>query len=82
VAWRRLTVRYPSAGATVRAFSPLFARRRLAAVGALLPPTYAESWAARHPALLRLLDRAERRLETRWPLYALSDHYLMELERR
>jgi hypothetical protein len=56
--------------------------RRVAALGALLPPPYAEAWAARHPKLVEKLDRWERRWETVPPLPWLADHYLMELERR
>jgi SAM-dependent methyltransferase len=79
--WRGLTIRYPSIGETRRAFAPNFAQRRLTGIGALLPPTYAEAWAARHPRLLAALDRCERRFETVPPLPWLADHYLLELER-
>ena len=79
--WRGLTVRYPSIGAVRRAFAPRFVQRRVAAIGALVPPTYAEAWAARHPRLLAALDRWERRAETIPPLPWLADHYLIELER-
>jgi SAM-dependent methyltransferase len=79
--WRGLTIRYPSAGALRRAFAPHFVQRRVAAVGALLPPSYAEPWAARRPRLLAALDRWERRAETLPPLPWLADHYLIELER-
>ena len=54
----------------------------MSAVGALLPPTEWEAWAARHPRLLAALARWERRLETVPPLPWLADHYLLELERR
>lgn len=80
-AWRDLTIRYPSVRDARRAFEPEFRIRRAAAVGALLPPSYAEAWAKRHPALIAALDRAERRWETFPPLVRLSDHYLLELER-
>lgn len=79
--WRGLTIRYPSIGRVRRAFTPHFAFRRVSAVGALVPPTFAEPWAARHPRWLDLLDRLERRAEMRWPLPWLADHYLIELER-
>jgi len=79
--WRGLTIRYPAIGALRRAFAPHFTQRRVAAVGALLPPTYAEAWAARRPRLLAALDRCERRVETVPPLPWLADHYLIELER-
>jgi hypothetical protein len=51
-------------------------------LGVLLPPTYAAEWLARHPRLMNLLQRWERRIET-WPIVPwLGDHYLLELERR
>jgi SAM-dependent methyltransferase len=81
VAWHGLTIRYPSIRAARCAFAPHFRLRRVAAIGALLPPTYAEAWAERHPRLLAHLDAWERRLETRWPLPLLADHYLLEFER-
>jgi ubiquinone/menaquinone biosynthesis C-methylase UbiE len=79
--WRGLTIRYPTIGTTRRAFAPWFEQRRVAAVGALVPPSYAGAWAARHPRLLAALDRWERGIETLPPLPWLADHYLMELER-
>lgn len=80
--WRGLTILYPSIGELERAFAPHFARRRVAAIGALVPPSYAGEWAARHPRLLAALDRWERRLEIVPPLPWLADHFLIELERR
>ena len=82
VEWRGVTVRYPTPAALRRAFAPAFRPLRLSAVGALLPPTEWELWAARHPRMLAALARWERRLETAPPLAWLSDHYLLELERR
>jgi SAM-dependent methyltransferase len=81
VEWRGLRVRYPSIRSLRRALAPGFRVRRVAALGAFLPPSYAESWAGRHPRLIARLDRWERRLETFPPLPWLADHYLMELER-
>ena len=80
--WRGMEIRYPSIGAVKRAFTPAFAARRAVAIGALLPPSYAEPWAQKHPRLLAWLDRWERRFETVPPLPWLADHYLLELERR
>lgn len=79
--WHGLTIRYPSIGAVRRAFAPHFTARRVAAIGALVPPTFADAWARRHPRLLAALDRCERRFETVPPLPWLADHYLLELER-
>jgi ubiquinone/menaquinone biosynthesis C-methylase UbiE len=81
VDWRGLRIRYPSIHTLRKAFGPAFRMRRVAALGAFLPPSYVEGWASRHPALLDRLDRWERRLETVPPLPWLADHYLIELER-
>ena len=81
VRWRGLTIRYPAPRRMQRDFAPYFRCVRVSAVGALLPPTYAEDWAARHPRLLERLNAWERRGET-WPLMTcLADHYLLELQR-
>jgi SAM-dependent methyltransferase len=79
--WHGLSIRYPTIGAVRSAFASHFAQRRVAALGALVPPSYAQAWAARHPRLLAALDRWERRAETLPPLPWLADHYLIELER-
>jgi SAM-dependent methyltransferase len=82
VAWRGSTVRYPSIGVLRRAFAAGFTVRRAGGLGVLVPPTYAEGWARRHPRLVERLDRWERRIED-WPVVPwFGDHYLLELERR
>lgn len=82
VAWRGITVWYPSIRSTRRAFAREFRFRQVGGLGALVPPTYAETWARRHRWLVEQLDRWERRIET-WPIVPwLGDHYLLELERR
>lgn len=80
--WRGLLVRYPTPRQAARSLSPWFETRRAWALGALVPPTYVEGWASRHPRALALLDRVERALERVPPLPSLSDHYVLELERR
>jgi SAM-dependent methyltransferase len=82
VAWRGVTVRYPSIHRMRRAFAAEFRVGRVGGLGVLLPPTYAADWVRHHPAAVRRLERWERRIE-RWPIVPwLGDHYLMELERR
>ena len=81
VPWRGTLVRYPSIARLRRAFEPAFRLTRVAAVGALLPPTDLAAWTRRHPRLLSFLARLERRLATMPPLPWLADHYLAELER-
>jgi len=79
--WRGITVRYPTPAAARRALGPVFRVRRTWALGALLPPTYVEAWAARHPRLLDGLDAIERRIEALPGLASLADHYVLELVR-
>lgn len=81
VEWRGQRVRYPSVFRLRRAFAPSFRLLRVAAVGALVPPSYVEAWACRHRAWVERLNRWERRCETRFALPWLADHYLAELER-
>ena len=73
-------MRYPSIRKLRRAFAPAFRLRRAGAVGAFLPPSYAENWAAKQPRTVARLDRWERRLETVPPFPWLADHYLAEFE--
>jgi SAM-dependent methyltransferase len=80
--WRGTRVRYPSIGAVRRAFSASFRQVDVSALGALLPPTYAESCARRHPELVARVDEVEQALEWVPPLPSLADHYLLELVRR
>jgi len=79
--WSGITVHYPSIVEMRRAFAPQFRVLRVSAIGSLLPPPYTEKWTERFPRAIAALDRMERRFETLWPLPALADHYLMELER-
>ncbi|HLV80337.1 MAG TPA: methyltransferase domain-containing protein [Chthonomonadaceae bacterium] len=81
VSWRGLTVSYPTIRKVRRAFAPHFRLLRAAAIGALLPPPYTESWIAQHVRLLDILARWERRVESLPILPALADHYLLEFER-
>lgn len=82
VTWRGLTIRYPSIRTLRRALAAGFRLRRVDAIGALLPPSYMEAWAGRHPHWLERLDRWERRVEALPLLPWLADHYLAEFERR
>jgi SAM-dependent methyltransferase len=79
--WSGISIHYPSIGKTRRAFAPEFRVLRVSAVGALVPPPYTEKGLGCRPRLLATLERLERRFETLWPLPALADHYVMELER-
>lgn len=80
--WRGLRIRYPSIGRVRQVFSDGFQFQRVGALGALVPPPYAESRLGRYPGLLASLNRWERWLESVRPLPWLADHYLIEFTRR
>jgi SAM-dependent methyltransferase len=80
--WRGMDIRYPSIRAMRRRLAPSFDIDRVWALGALVPPSYAEAWARRHPRTLARLASLERRIE-RWPGVAhIADHYVLEVTRR
>ena len=58
---------------------PVVLFRRAAGLGVLLPTTEAGPWIGRHPRLMGVLDRLERRFETVPPLPQLADHVVVEL---
>ena len=80
--WRGLPIAYPQIRELRRVFAPGFRFLGVRAIGVLVPPSYVEGWAARHPRLLAALDAVERRVEALPPFPSLADHFLVELERR
>ena len=79
--WRGLSIAYPPLREIRRLFAPGFRFVGARAIGVLVPPSYVEEWARRHPRLLAALDAAERRVEALPPFPSLADHVLVELER-
>jgi hypothetical protein len=80
--WRGLDVSYPPLRELRRVFAPGFRFAGARAIGAFVPPSYAEAAAVRHPRLLAALDALERRVEAVPPFPSFADHVLLELERR
>ena len=76
---RAFHVRYHRAGALADAMAPWFRLRRRIGVGVTVPPSAAEPWISRHPALVRTLERIDRVLER--PLAPLGDHVIYWFER-
>ena len=73
------TVRYHRARDVARALAPWFALRRRLGVGVFVPPSAAEPWVSRHPALVRALEAMDRLVAR--PLAPLGDHVLYWFER-
>ena len=79
--WQGRPLRYPSVGALRRAAGPALRLERVDALGALLPPPYAEDWAQRHRTTVARLARWERNWATNPVLVRSADHYLAQLRR-
>ncbi len=80
VYWRGITVRYPGIRKTRRSLAPYFRTVRTSALGCFLPPSYAENWAKKHPAMINVLHRLEQRCASFQLAAQLADHYIMEME--
>ena len=76
VAWRGLTIRYPTPRELARQLAPTFTTRRRAALGFALPPSYAAGWLDRSPRSLAVLSALERRFAR--VTAGLADHFLIE----
>ncbi|MBW8769764.1 MAG: class I SAM-dependent methyltransferase [Gemmatimonadetes bacterium] len=76
---RAFDVRYHRGGDLAAAMGPWFRLRRRIGVGVLVPPSAAEPWISRHPALVRTLEQIDRVLER--PLAPLGDHVMYWFER-
>ncbi len=75
------TVRYPGLRTLAAAFAPGFRLVEAAAIGSVLPPTYAAGWLEARPRALAWLARMDRRVERGRLAVALADHYLARFER-
>jgi len=74
-------VYYPTVAQLRRAFAPEFRIVSTTGVGIAVPPSYAESWVAHHPRLLKLMGAIDETVRT-WPgLRTWGDHMLLHLEK-
>lgn len=80
VSWRGITIWYPSIRKAQTALSPYFITTRVSALGTFLPPSYAESWAQTHPAMIQRLNRIEERWVSSPLMTRFADHYLLEMQ--
>lgn len=76
VAWRGLTIRYPTPRELARDLAPTFVMRRQVALGFALPPSYAAAWLDRAPRSLAILSAIDRMLGR--VTAGLADHFLIE----
>lgn len=82
VAWRGLSVHYPTPALLARTLRPHFVARRATPLGAALPGSYAAARLERSPRLLAVLARIEMALQRLPMLAGCADHYFFEAVRR
>ncbi|HEY4125735.1 MAG TPA: class I SAM-dependent methyltransferase [Rhizomicrobium sp.] len=76
---QHFTVTYHRAAALRAAMRPWFRPVRRIGIGVFVPPSAAEPWISRHPALLNILEALD--LVAARPLALLGDHVLHHFER-
>jgi ubiquinone/menaquinone biosynthesis C-methylase UbiE len=77
----RFPVYYPTLSQLRRVFAPELHLVSVVGVGITVPPSYLESWIARHPRLLRRMEALDELVRT-WPgLRIAGDHMLLHLEK-
>jgi ubiquinone/menaquinone biosynthesis C-methylase UbiE len=74
-------VHYPSVRLLARTFAPEFRLRSFKGIGVVVPPSYVESWAMRHPRLLQLCERADLCMGRCPGIRTLADHVLLRFQR-
>jgi len=48
----------------------------------LMPPSYIEGFAEKHPSSYRLLKKLEGRLKNKWPWKSIGDYYIITLKKK
>lgn len=48
----------------------------------LVPPSYIEGFAEKHPRIYKFLKRAEDKLKSRWPWKFIGDYYIISLKKK
>jgi ubiquinone/menaquinone biosynthesis C-methylase UbiE len=74
-------VRYYGVRSLTRIFAPSFRLRSWRGVGLMVPPSYVEPAASRHPTLLKLAERGDHLLARCPIIRGFADHILLKLER-
>jgi ubiquinone/menaquinone biosynthesis C-methylase UbiE len=66
----------------VRALGDEFALKGLEGLCTLVPPSYIENFAEKHPWLYRFLQKKENRWKKHWPWRAIGDYYIITMQRK
>jgi 2-polyprenyl-3-methyl-5-hydroxy-6-metoxy-1,4-benzoquinol methylase len=73
---------YYSPSYVVRALKDSFDLESVEGLCTMVPPSYIEHFAERHPRAWRLLRKGEERWKQRWPWATIGDYYIISLRKR
>jgi SAM-dependent methyltransferase len=76
-----ISVSYPTVREVQCAFAPWFELGHRHAIGLFVPPSYVESWAKRHRAMIGYLEKMDAAFADFPVLRDLGDHVLLEFTR-
>jgi ubiquinone/menaquinone biosynthesis C-methylase UbiE len=74
-------LRYPTVRYLSTSFAPSLRLRSIRGIGITVPPSYVESWATKHPRLLKWCEKADTLVGRIPGARVLADHILLEFER-
>lgn len=72
-------------------YNPSYVKRNLPAsfqwlstegLCSIVPPSYMEGFAEKHPRLFRFLEKKENQLKTRWPWKQVGDYYIISFRKK
>jgi len=73
---------YYSPSYVVRALKDSFDLLSVEGLCTMVPPSYIEHFAEKHPGTWRLLRKGEERWKQRWPWATIGDYYIISLRKR
>jgi ubiquinone/menaquinone biosynthesis C-methylase UbiE len=59
-----------------------FDKKKLEGLCTIVPPSYLENFAQKHPKLYRWLEKKENKLKDRWPWKSTGDYYIITLQKK
>ncbi|HET7897150.1 MAG TPA: class I SAM-dependent methyltransferase, partial [Flavisolibacter sp.] len=66
----------------IRHLQPPFVMEKLEGLCTLVPPSYLEGFAEKHPELYRFLRKQEDRLKSAWPWRSMGDYFIISLRKK
>jgi ubiquinone/menaquinone biosynthesis C-methylase UbiE len=73
---------YYSPSYVQRALKDCFETLSIEGLCTLVPPSYLEGFAERHPGAFRMLKKQEERWKHRWPWRSIGDYYIITLRKK